>query len=99
MATNASSKDYIVFLQGGLGCAHNLTRCDELMEEAPPLFTSTGFPEEIAAYGILSGNAEENTLYNTYNRIYVPYCSMDLYLLDTQSPGGDLQFRGRPLLE
>lgn len=99
MAANESSEDYVVFLQGGMGCAHNITRCEELREEAPPLFTSVGFPDEMAAYGMLSGDTAENSLFSTFNRIYVPYCSMDLYLLDTESPDGDLQFRGRPLLE
>lgn len=99
MAENETSNDYIVFLQGGMGCAHDLDQCATLKAEARPLFTSDGYPDGMAAYGMLSGNAEENSMYSTFNRIYVPYCSMDLFLLDTQSPMGDLQFRGRPLLE
>lgn len=101
MAPNESSSDFVVHLQGGEGCAHNQTLCKELLEDKPQLFTSEGFPETVVAHSFLSGNESENALYSTYNRVYVPYCTMDLYLLDTESPagGGDMQFRGRPLLE
>ena len=100
MSANTSSSDFAVFFQGGVGCAHSPSLCLELQEEEPWLFTSEGFPEAVAGYGFLSGDAEKNRLYSTFNRVYVPYCTMDMYLLDTESPaGGDLQFRGRPLLE
>lgn len=64
-----------------------------------PLFTSEGWPETSEGYGLLSGDSEENPLYSTYNRVFVPYCTQDMHLLDTESPDGELQFRGRPYLE
>ena len=78
---------------------HNQTLCEDLLEDKPQLFTSRDFPDTIAAYSFLSGNTRENTLYSTYNRVYVPYCTMDMYLLDTESSDGRLHFRGRPLIE
>lgn len=99
MAANASSRDFVVFLQGGQGCAHSAATCEHLRATKGHLFTSEGFPDTVASYGVLSGNAPENPLYSTYNRVYVPYCTMDMYAMDAQSKDGSLQFRGRPLLE
>ncbi|CAN0576338.1 unnamed protein product [Laminaria digitata] len=99
MAANASSSDFVVFLEGGGGCAHDQKLSEETRGRSPQLFTSEGFPENIEAYGFLSGDSVENPLYSTYNRVYLPYCTMDMYLLDTATSGGELQFRGRPLLE
>lgn len=48
---------------------------------------------------MLSGDTRENPLYSTYNRVFVPYCTQDMHLLDTESTDGELQFRGRPYLE
>lgn len=88
-----------MYVQGGQGCAHNLTLCAEVLEEVPQLFTSRGFPAEVKGYNILSDDEMEGTLFTTSNKIYIPYCTMDLYLLDTASEFSSLQFRGRPLLE
>lgn len=97
--SNATSQDYIFFFEGGMGCAHDIATCEYLQLESAPLFTSDGFPEDIRGYGIMSGHERENSVYSTFNRIYVPYCSMDLYLLDGESEDGELQFRGRIILE
>lgn len=101
MATNDSSSDFIVYLQGGPACAHNLTLCAELMLENSNglFFTSNGFPDYISAYKFLSDDPEENPLYSSYSRVYVPYCTMDMFLLDTEASNGSLAFRGRPFLE
>lgn len=105
MATNDSSSDFIVYIQGGPACAHNLTLCTELMLENSKgdgtalFFTSNGFPDEIAAYKFLSDDPDENPLYSSYNRVYVPYCTLDMFLLDTEAYNGSLSFRGRHFLE
>eukprot|EP00752_Nemacystus_decipiens_P017729 g15897.t1 len=95
LATNASSSDYVFYLQGGaVSCAHNETLCEEGGES-----TSLPFSEHevIPAAGMLSGDPPH--LYSTFNRVLIPYCTMDMFLLDTQSFDGELQFRGRRLLE
>lgn len=98
MAPNASSSDYVFFLQAGsVSCAHNPTLC-EVEEEAEITATGSEY-EEILGYNLLSGDAAENALFSTFNRVYVPHCTADMFLLDTQSADGQLQFRGRALLE
>lgn len=98
IAANASSSDYLFYLQGRgaefYSCAHE------------PLLCAGFFSEEEhddadlqAAGGLLSGDPSENPLYSTFNRVVIPYCSMDMFLLDTQSDDGELQFRGRRLLQ
>eukprot|EP00752_Nemacystus_decipiens_P013076 g11565.t1 len=100
MAANASSDSFIFRLMGGGSCAYNGTRCEESIREiSEPLFTSNGWPNATVGSGLLSEDPAENPLYSTFNRILVPYCTQDLFLLDTESSGGDLQFRGRPYLE
>lgn len=100
MATNASSSDYVFYLQGGaVSCAHNTTLCAQEEEgeiTAGGIISSFEFLE---GDGLLSGDPIANAQFSTYNRIFVPYCSMDMFLLDTESEDGGLQFRGRPLLE
>ncbi|CAN0574286.1 unnamed protein product, partial [Laminaria digitata] len=88
LAANTTSSDFVVFLGGGGGCAHDQTLCEKVREYSPQLFTSEGFPDTMAAFGFLSGDSRENPMYSTYNRVYLPYCSMDMYLLDTGTPDG-----------
>lgn len=93
MATNASSGDYVFYLQGGaVSCAHDQALCAEVAG-VPALSEQ----EVIEAGSFLSG--DPSNLYSTFNRVIIPYCSMDMFLLDTQSADGHLQFRGRQLLE
>lgn len=95
MATNASSSDYVFYLQGGaVSCAHNQALCTE---EAATTSLALSERAVLDAAGLLSGDPPH--LYSTSNRVLIPYCSMDMFLLDTQSADGELQFRGRSLLE
>ncbi|CAM9309659.1 unnamed protein product, partial [Ectocarpus sp. 12 AP-2014] len=99
MATNASSSDYIFFLQAGsVSCAHNSTLCERQIEDAE-IKTTGSEREVILGHNLLSGDAAENALFSTFNRVYVPHCTADMFLLHTQSANGQLQFRGRALLE
>ncbi|CBJ30870.1 conserved unknown protein [Ectocarpus siliculosus] len=99
MATNASSSDYIFFLQAGsVSCAHDATLCERQIEGAE-IITTGSEREVILGHNLLSGDAAENALFSTFNRVYVPHCTADMFLLDTQSDDGQLQFRGRALLE
>ncbi|CAN0079685.1 unnamed protein product, partial [Ectocarpus fasciculatus] len=63
MATNTSSADYVMFIQGGGACAHDEELCDEYLNERPQSFTSNGLPETMNAHGVLSDDLEENPLY------------------------------------
>ncbi|CAM9386913.1 unnamed protein product [Ectocarpus sp. 4 AP-2014] len=63
MATNTSSTDYVVFIQGGGACAYDEELCDEYLDDRPQSFTSTGLPDTMNAHGVLSDDPEENPLY------------------------------------
>eukprot|EP00752_Nemacystus_decipiens_P011511 g10221.t1 len=101
MAANASSNDFMIRLMGGGGCANNETYCQDIRDISAPLFTSdeTLWPQSVAGFNALSGDEDANPLYSTFNRVFVPYCTLDMMLLDTESSDGGLQFRGRPYLE
>eukprot|EP00903_Cladosiphon_okamuranus_P012833 g11992.t1 len=101
MAANASSNDFVFRLMGGGGCANNETYCHDIRDISAPLFTSDKelWPQTVAGFNLLSGDENSNPLYSTYNRVFVPYCTQDMLLLDTESADGELQFRGRPYLE
>ncbi|CBJ26923.1 expressed unknown protein [Ectocarpus siliculosus] len=63
MATNTSSTDYVMFIQGGGACAYDEELCDEYLDDRPQAFTSTGLPDAMNAHGVLSDDPEENPLY------------------------------------
>jgi len=96
IAINASSSDYLFYLRGGAdSCAHDPALCPG-PDSIPNFFSEH---DELEGRGLLSGDLFENPLYSTFNRVLIPYCSMDMFLLDTQSADGELQFRGRSILE
>lgn len=96
---NASSNDFVVRLMGGSGCVTDEAECAQGIEEGTIHFSSNGLPDVAIGYGVLSGDATDNPLYSSYNRIMVPYCTQDMFLMDTESSDGEFQFRGRPYLE
>ncbi|CAM9593982.1 unnamed protein product, partial [Scytosiphon promiscuus] len=102
MATNATSSDYVFFFGGDGGggstpsCAHDEALCEE---EGRELGSGGDRGEDMRAASVLAAGEGENSLFSTYNRVYVPHCSSDMFLLDTESADGDLQFRGRHILE
>ena len=83
----------------GGGCVGDEEKCTAGIQDGTVLFSSTGMPEIATGFGVLSGEATDNPLYSTYNRIMVPYCTQDMFLMDTESDDGELQFRGRAYLE
>lgn len=93
---NSSSSDYVVYVEGGGGCADDQITCEEVEEDK---FTSNGLSETITGHGLLSNDALDNPMYSTFNHIFIHYCTQDLFLLDTESSDGVYQFRGRPLIE
>lgn len=97
ISSNSSSSDYVVYIMGGGGCAHDESTCEVVTD--PLKFSSNGLPDTMDAYGPLSGDIYENPLYATFNRVFVHYCTQDMYLLDTESSDGLYQFRGRLIIE
>ncbi|CAN0464717.1 unnamed protein product, partial [Hapterophycus canaliculatus] len=79
-ATNASSSDYVFFLGGGVGstsCAHAEALCDE--DEGRELGGGDR-GEDVRGTSILAAGEIENPLFATYNRLYLPHCSSDMFL-------------------
>lgn len=96
---NSSSNDFVVRLMGGGGCVGDEEKCTTGIRDGTIIFSSAGMPGVATGYGVLSGDAAENPLYSTYNRILVPYCTQDMFVMDSESSDGELQFRGRRYLE
>lgn len=96
---NSSSNDFVVRLMGGGGCVTDEEGCAAGVRERSGLYSSVGMPDIATGFGVLSGDATENPLFSTYNRIMVPYCTQDMFVMDTESSDGELQFRGRRYLE
>eukprot|EP00752_Nemacystus_decipiens_P017717 g15885.t1 len=96
---NSTSNDFVVRLMGGGGCVTEEQKCATGIQDGTILFSSDGMPEVATGFGVLSGDSTENPSFSTYNRIMVPYCTQDMFLMDTESSDGELQFRGRSYLE
>lgn len=87
---------------GGGGCVADEKECAAGVQEGNVLYSSVGMPDVATCctgFGVLSGDATENPLFSTYNHIMVPYCTQDMFLMDTESSDGEFQFRGRVYLE
>lgn len=96
-SSNSSSSDYVVYVNGGGACVNDPSQCDII--EKPFKFGSNGLPETMESFGILSDDVDDNPLFYTFNKVFIHYCTQDMYLMDTVSQDGKFQFRGRPLLE
>ena len=72
-ASNSSSKSWIIELQGGGECA-SAKLCDSRV--GTPLFSSKYFPRTVV-FDFL--NSQQNPKLNSFNRVFLPYCSQDLW--------------------
>lgn len=78
IAANASSSSWVVWLQGG-GLCHDLEDCKRRAQGS--LGSSKDYAPSIdPPRGMLSSDTEENPDLATWNKIYVPYCSGDLWM-------------------
>ena len=77
VAANASSPSWVVWLEGG-GICLNLADCAQRAKGR--LGSSAAYPDSIAApKGMLSSDAAANPDLHTWNRVFVPYCSGDVW--------------------
>eukprot|EP01062_Namystynia_karyoxenos_P028361 TRINITY_DN2149_c0_g2_i1.p1 TRINITY_DN2149_c0_g2~~TRINITY_DN2149_c0_g2_i1.p1 ORF type:complete len:458 (+),score=155.72 TRINITY_DN2149_c0_g2_i1:90-1376(+) len=77
IARNPKSTKYVVWLEGG-GACFTLEDC-KLRAKSVLGSSKMYMPFTQAARGMLKGNAEENPDFADWNRIFVPYCSGDVY--------------------
>lgn len=77
IAANSSSKGYIIFLEGGGVCTH-LKDCK--LRAKTDLGSSKNLrPEMPDNIGGVIGSDDTNPDFRSWNRIYVPYCSGDIW--------------------
>jgi hypothetical protein len=92
---------WLIQLQGGGGAASD----DDMVlrtydEDFPDLTTSTHLPDEMEGSGLLSGDTAVSP-YASFNRIFLPYCSSDVFLAaqpKNTSAGRNYHFQGQAIL-
>ena len=101
------SQDWIVYLQGGAYCAW-ASKCEDLRRQANHRWkfsSSTWDQEKMELAGILSPHPEDNPTFSSYNAIYVPYCSQDLWIgstsliLSSKTKRVRVHFRGKNIFQ
>ena len=75
LARNASSTAWVLELEGGGECASKKL-CDARRGSA--LFSSKHFRPSVTM-GFLNADSEDNPRLRTFNRVFLPYCSQDLW--------------------
>ncbi|EDV52191.1 palmitoleoyl-protein carboxylesterase NOTUM [Drosophila erecta] len=73
---HASSKKWIVLLEGGWHC-FDVRSCRARWMRLRHLMTSSQWPETRDVGGILSPHPEENPYWHNANHVLIPYCSSD----------------------
>jgi hypothetical protein len=88
---------WVIFLEGGSWCGSDA----ECTAREKSLTSSSAWPQTMAPAGILSSSAVANPHFAASNRVFVPYCTSDLFSGDTGPTAGTtkFQFRGRAVLD
>lgn len=89
-AAAANANKTIIGLQGGGYCLSDA----ECSLRPAELISSTGYPDQTAAEGLLSTDVS-NDSFRSWNRVRVPYCSSDFFSGDIGPTGGSTNFRFR----
>ena len=77
IARNASSSSWVLWLQGG-GICRSLLDCQQ--RAMGPLGSSSSYASSIdAPKGMLSSDPSINPRLSSWNRVYLPYCSGDVW--------------------
>jgi hypothetical protein len=98
--SGADRRKWIVFFQGGGGCATDAA-CATRWTDQHNLMTSSRLPQRLEYGGFLSSLSSENPDFGHFNRVLVHYCSSDAYAGDgeRQVDGRTLQFRGHRIVD
>jgi O-palmitoleoyl-L-serine hydrolase len=96
----ADRNKWIVFFQGGAGCATDAA-CTARWTDQHNLMTTSGLPRQTVFGGLLSSQSSENPDFGSFTRVLVHYCSSDAYAGDTERTvaGRTLQFRGHRIVD
>lgn len=99
LAANASSSDWIIELEGGGECASKIN-CDKKQETA--LASSNYFAQDRNPGFLSVDDAAANPRLRTFNRVFIPYCSQDLWTGQRTTNGSETfgyYFAGHLVLE
>ena len=95
-AGSPGAKDFVIFLDGGSWCSSDA----DCASRSKDLSSSSGWPATQAPTGLLSSDRVNNPHFAGLNRIYVPYCTSDLFSGNAPaSAPGKFEFRGRAVLD
>ncbi|XP_051967491.1 palmitoleoyl-protein carboxylesterase notum1a-like [Xyrauchen texanus] len=93
------SRRWLIFLEGGWYCFSKHT-CDSRYETMRWLMSSSKWPLTRTGTGILSPQPEENPHWWNANRVFVPYCSSDVWSGSTAKTGqNDYTFMGSLIIQ
>ena len=92
----SNSKNWIIYLQGGLFCFDSVT-CRMRLKNSPDLTSSKYWSDSKEFQGILSNYPKVSPFWN-YNKVYIPYCSSDMWLGHGSSLS-NFQFNGASILK
>lgn len=73
VATNASSRDWVIDIAGG-GWCDSAASCVNRIASSSRLASSITWGPTSGGNGITSGSASDNPEYSSYNRVFFPYC-------------------------
>ncbi len=91
-----ATTSWIIVLQGGAWCS----TAQDCAGRGAALTSSSTWAATIGPNGALSGNATSNPHYAQANRVFVPYCTSDVFSGDRPAVPSvsNFQFRGRKVL-
>ncbi|XP_051532173.1 palmitoleoyl-protein carboxylesterase notum1a-like [Myxocyprinus asiaticus] len=93
------SRRWLIFLEGGWYCFSKNT-CDSRYETMRWLMSSSKWPLTRTGTGILSPQPEENPHWWNANRVFVPYCSSDVWSGSTaKTDQNDYAFMGSLIIQ
>jgi len=86
----------VIYLGGGGFCASDA----DCSRRPPEGRSSMSYPTSVNGSGILSSSSK-NPNFQSWNRVFLPYCTSDMYSGDTGPTGGaaNFQFRGARVVE
>ncbi|KAK9966914.1 hypothetical protein ABG768_003996 [Culter alburnus] len=93
------SRRWLMFLEGGWYCFSKHT-CDSRYETMRRLMSSSKWPPTRTGTGILSPQPEENPHWWNANRVFVPYCSSDVWSgSSAKTDQNDYAFMGSQIIQ
>ena len=84
-ATNASSSDWVIDIEGG-GWCDSEQACVTRISDSSRLASSKTWAQVGSSSGITSGSSVDNPEYHTYNRVTFPYCDGSSFTSHREQP-------------